>query len=126
MEGLPPPYGGNYVRTVRCGGGVTGGGGVLRKRRSSAFPIKEDAGYIGYLSDDEGKQTVDEEGKEKGDTLSVVSRRRQELLGSDISFSSCLAILVTVGCLLMLFLFAASPWGVPPPRGVRPPADMRR
>lgn len=89
-------------------------GSVLRRRRSSSFPIKDDAGYIGYLSDD------DEDMPRKVDSLSMVNRCRQELLGSDISFSSCLAIFVTVGCLLMLFLFAASPWGVPPPRWVRP------
>jgi hypothetical protein len=81
------------------------------KRSSSSFPIKDDAGYIGYLSDDEsggGDRHCD----------STVARRRRELLGSnaDVSFSGCLFMMITVCGLLMLFLFAVSPWGVPPPR----------
>jgi hypothetical protein len=48
--------------------------------------------------------------------MQVLHRRRQELLGSDMSFSSCLMLFVTVCGLLLLFLFAASPWGIPPPR----------
>ena len=134
MEGLPPPYGGSYARLtsgVVSGGvpppyggskrvpasedmvsGVEGGGEELmrRRRRSSSFPIKDDAGYIGYLSDDESG------GGDRDST--VVSRRRRELLGSDadVSFSNCMLMMITVGGLLMLFLFAVSPWGVPPPR----------
>ena len=84
---------------------------------SSSFPIRDNAGYIGYLSSDDERSSPSFGGHDVDDTLSIVSRRRQELIGSDISFSSCLAIFVTVGGLLMLFLFAASPWGVPPPRG---------
>ena len=103
MEGLPPPYGGSYARLT---------GGVVRRSRSqSSFPIKDDAGYIGYLSADESGGG--------GDRYStVVSRRRRELLGSDadVSFSNCMLMMITVGGLLMLFLFAVSPWGVPPPR----------
>ena len=92
---------------------MSGGGGgplqVMRRRnRSSSFPLKDDAGYIGYLSDDEGEGD--------GTMMSVVERRRRELLGSDISFSNCLLLMITVGGLLMLFMFAVSPWGVPPPR----------
>jgi hypothetical protein len=50
----------------------------------------------------------------------VVAQRRRELLGShsDISFSECLFMMITVCGLLMVFLFAVSPWGVPPPRRV--------
>jgi hypothetical protein len=100
------------------GEGVTGGAGagplrVMRRcRSSSSFPLKDDAGYIGYLSDDE---SVRENGDD-GDVMRVVHRRRRELLGSDISFSNCLLLMITVGGLLMLFMFAVSPWGVPPPR----------
>jgi hypothetical protein len=47
-----------------------------------------------------------------------VARRRRELLGSDsdVSFSSCMMMIVTICGLLLLFLFAVSSWGVPPPR----------
>jgi hypothetical protein len=78
-------------------------------RRRSSFPIKDDAGYIGYLTDDE---------HEVVSGGSTVVRRRRELLGSDadVSFSNCMLMMITVCGLLMLFLFAVSPWGVPPPR----------
>jgi hypothetical protein len=78
----------------------------MRRRRSS-FPLKDDAGYIGYLSDDES-----------GVPGSTMVSRRRELLGSDadVSFSNCMMLMITVCGLLMLFLFAVSPWGVPPPR----------
>ena len=132
MEGLPPRYGGSYAR-LAGGGGVGNGsvpppidgsyarlsGGVgeddwgMRRRSSSqsSFPIKDDAGYIGYLSDDEADIVV-------SGGASTVARRRRELLGSDadVSFSGCLFMMITVCGLLMLFLFAVSPWGVPPPR----------
>jgi hypothetical protein len=118
-KGVPPPNGGNYVRLVEGGGDVGGdvGGGHgsglrMRRIRSSCFPLKDDAGYIGYLSDDESGGS----GDEGGGVMSVVDRRRRELIGSDISFSSCMFMMITVGGLLMLFLFAVSPWGVPPPR----------
>ena len=134
--GGPPPNGGNYVRLVGDGGSVVGGrggvgdggGGVVggrggvgdgrgavRIRRSSSsssssFPIKDDAGYIGYLSDDES-------GGDASDVMmKVLSRRRRELMGSDMSFSGCMFMMIAACGLLMLFLFAASPWGVPPPR----------
>jgi len=101
-QGVPPPNGGG------------GGGGALRMRkRSSSFPLKDDAGYIGYLTDDDESGSGDEG---EGDVMSVVDRRRRELMGSDISFSGCMFMMITVCGLLMLFLFAASPWGVPPPR----------
>ena len=139
MRGVPPPYGGSGTRLAGGGGGgpspydgsyarlagrqadMLGYGGKLvvgeedsgmRRRPSSqsSFPIKDDAGYIGYLSDDESG------GGDRDST--VVSRRRRELLGSDadVSFSNCMLMMITVGGLLMLFLFAVSPWGVPPPR----------
>jgi hypothetical protein len=120
-KGVPPPCDGNYVRLVEGGGGGgVGGGGALRMRkRSSSFPLKDDAGYIGYLTDDDddGENGSSRSGDEgEGDVRSVVDRRRRELMGSDISFSGCMFMMITVCGLLMLFLFAASPWGVPPPR----------
>ena len=130
-QGVPPPRDGNYVRLVGSGEGVPpprdgyergelvggggGGGGALRmiRRRSSSFPLKEDAGYIGYLTDDD--ESVGGSGDE-GEGVSIVERRRRELIGSDISFSGCMLMMITVCGLLMLFIFAASPWGIPPPR----------
>ena len=100
-QGVPPPNGG-------CGGSA-----LRMRNRSSSFPLKDDAGYIGYLTDDDESGSGDEG---EGDVRSVVDRRRRELMGSDISFSSCMFMMITVCGLLMLFLFAASPWGVPPPR----------
>ena len=132
--GVPPPRDGNYVRLVGGGGGGAGGGGGgggsgalrMNRRRSLSsllFPIKDDAGYIGYLSDDDesgggggGGGSGDEGEGGRGMMMSVVDRRRHELVGSDISFSGCLFMMITVGGLLMLFIFAVSPWGVPPPR----------
>ena len=120
--GVPPPRDGNYVRLVGGGGGLGGGGGALRmnRRRSSSsllFPIKDDAGYIGYLTYDESVGGSGDEGEGgRGMMMSVVDRRRRELVGSDLSFSGCMLMMITVGGLLMLFMFAVSPWGVPPPR----------
>lgn len=99
----------------------SGGGGGHMKRSSSvslsSFPLKDDAGYIGYLTDD------DESGSgsghdEEGFVMNVVRSRRRELLrtDADVSFSGCLFIMITAVGLLFLFLFAVSPWGVPPPR----------
>ena len=138
LGGVPPRDGGSYARLAggvgsvgvppRDGGfkrvpasedvvssGVGYGGGCcgeLMKRSSSSFPIKDDAGYIGYLTDDEEDIVVSD------GASTVVARRRRELLGSnaDVSFSGCLFMMITVCGLLMLFLFAVSPWGVPPPR----------
>jgi hypothetical protein len=84
-----------------------------KRNRSSSFPLKDDAGYIGYLTDDDESGSS---GSGEGDVRSVVDRRRRELMGSDISFSGCMFMMITVCGLLMLFIFAASPWGVPPPR----------
>lgn len=99
----------------RDGGG--GGALTLMRKRMSSFPLKEDAGYIGYLTDDESGS-----GDEGNNVMKIVERRRRELIGSDadVSFSTCMFMMITAGGLLMLFLFAASPWGVPPPMGVRP------
>ena len=115
-QGVPPPRDG-YERGELVGGGG-GGGGALRmiRRRSSSFPLKDDAGYIGYLSDDESAGGSGDEGEGGGGVMSIVDRRRRELIGSDISFSGCMLMMITVCGLLMLFIFAASPWGIPPPR----------
>ena len=101
-----------YARLAGGGDGqLAGGAGIIRRR--SSFPLKGDAGYIGYLTDDEEDTVVG-----GGGASTVVARRRRELLGSDadVSFSGCLFMMITVCGLLMLFLFAVSPWGVPPPR----------
>jgi len=105
LVGGPPPRDGGALRMIR--------------RRSSPFPLKDDAGYIGYLSDDESVGGSGDEGE--GGVMSIVDRRRRELIGSDISFSGCMLMMITVCGLLMLFLFAASPWGIPPPRRLGAP-----
>lgn len=107
-QGVPPPNGGKGLPSPNDGGLQ-----LMRRSRSSSFPLKDDAEYIGYLSDDE---SVGGSGDEGGGVMSIVERRRCELLGSDISFSGCLLLMITVGGLLLLFMFAVSPWGVPPPR----------
>jgi hypothetical protein len=99
-QGVPPPNGGVALQ-------------LNKRKRSSSFPLKDDAGYIGYLTDDDKSGSGDEG---EGDVRSVVDRRRRELIGSDISFSACMFMMITACGLLMLFLFAVSPWGVPPPR----------
>ena len=127
---------------------------MLRLRRST-FPLKDDAGYIGYLSDDEDEagpagpagrnvrssgggsiQTTKNtptydggggwgvgdgggvdggvDGGGGGGADDLISIRRRELMGSDISFTETLTIMVIAG-FIMLFILAASPWGVPPP-----------
>ena len=127
LPGVPSPNGGILFRERRTIRSVGAGGGgalrMLRNRRSSSFPIKDDAGYIGYLSDyddkfgSSGSSGSSESGGDASDVMmKVLNRRRRELMGSDISFSDCMFMMVAVGGLLLLFLFAASPWGVPPPR----------
>ena len=109
--------GGEVGRLAGGGEGqLAGGAGIIHRRSSSSFPLKGDAGYIGYLTDDEEDTVVS--GGGGGGASTVVARRRRELLGSDadMSFSNCLFMMITVCGLLMLFLFAVSPWGVPPPR----------
>ena len=98
---------------------IMSGGGRMRHSSSSSsplssFPLKDDAGYIGYITDDESG-SGDEEGRH---VMNIMRRRRHELLrtDADISFSGCLFMMITAVGLLFLFLFAVSPWGVPPPR----------
>lgn len=79
----------------------------VTRRRS--FPLKDDAGYIGYLTDGEDADA-------DADSDAEIRRRRRELVGSDVSFSNCMLMMITVCGLIMLFLFAVSPWGIPPPR----------
>jgi len=75
---------------------------MIRSRRSSSssssFPIKDDAGYIGYLSDHESGS---ESGGDASDVMmKVLNRRRRELMGSDMSFSGCLFLVVIVALLI--------------------------
>ena len=101
----------------RAGGGA-GGGAPLQfmKRSRSSFPLKDDAGYIGYLTDDDESSGSSGDEGNTSNIMCMVRRRRRELIGHDLSFSGCLFLMTTVGCLLLLFMFAVSPWGVPPPR----------
>jgi hypothetical protein len=100
---------------------IMSGGGRMRHSSSSSsppppsFPLKDDAGYIGYITDDESGSGDEGEG---GGVMNIMRRRRHELLrtDADISFSGCLFMMITAVGLLFLFLFAVSPWGVPPPR----------
>ena len=120
MEPLGVPQGGPPPRDGYERGELVGGGALrMIRRRSSSFPLKDDAGYIGYLSDDESAGGSGDEGE--GGVMSIVDRRRRELIGSDVSFSSCMLMMITVCGLLMLFIFAASPWGIPPPRRLGAP-----
>jgi hypothetical protein len=98
--GVPPPHDG--VRLAVLGRGALGvppphDGYKRHLMRSSSFPLKDDAGYIGYLSDDD-------------DIMSVVHRRRRELLGPDISFTMCCLLMVMV---LMVVVMVV--WGFRPP-----------
>ena len=97
--GVPPPNGGYGVR-VR-------GDGALRmmRKRSYSFPIKDDAGYIGYLSDDDESGGSGDEG-----IMGMVRRQRRELLGidGDISFSMCCLLVVIV--LMMSVAVAVAVW----------------
>lgn len=112
MRGVSPPYDGRRLAGEDVVS-VEGGDGVVRRRSLSPVPLKDDAGYnVGYLTDDEDDAG---HGNNHG-SAAVISRRRRELLGSDLSFTGCLFMFVGVTCLLMLFLFAVSPWGIPPPR----------
>jgi hypothetical protein len=92
--GVPPPNGGYGV-------GVRGDGSLRMMRTwSSSFPIKDDAGYIGYLSDDDTGSGGGSGGDEGiiSSTRNMVRRRRHELLGidGDISFSMCCLLVVIV------------------------------
>lgn len=78
--GFMEPLGGGYVSDGE-------------RRRSRSFPIQDDAGYIGYLSDDES-----DSGGQGIMSMMMVTRRRRELLGidGDISFSMCCLLVVMV------------------------------
>ena len=119
--GVPPPNGANYVRLVEGvppgvpppngGYGVrVRGDGALRmmRKRPSSFPFNDDAGYIGYLSDDDTGSGGGSGDEGISRSMSMVSRRRRELLGidGDISFSTCCLLVVMV---MMMALVAV--WG---------------
>ena len=124
--GVPPPHDGyergEFVVSGGAGGRAGGGAGggaplqVMKRTRSSFFPLKDDAGYIGYLTDDDESSGSSGDEGNTSNIMCMVRRRRRELIGHDLSFSGCLFLMTTVGCLLLLFMFAVSPWGVPPPR----------
>jgi hypothetical protein len=80
----------------------------MRRRRSSSFPLKDDAGYIGYLTDEGGS------GGSGDDIMSVVHRRRRELLGPDISFTMCCLLMVVVMVMVMVIMWGFR-WGFRPP-----------
>ena len=119
--GVPPPRDGNYVRLVEGGGPSPRDGGAIRNRlmrnRTSSFPLKEDAGYIGYLTDDDDND--DERGGGSGsggdDIISVVHRRRRELLGPDISFTMCCLLMVMVLMVMVMMVWGGFRWGFRPP-----------
>jgi len=107
--GVPPPHDGYR------GGGV-GGGGPLQmiKGMSSSFPLKDDAGYIGYLTDDDDddeRSGGSGSGSGGDDIMSVVRRRRRELLGPDISFTMCCLLMVMVMMVVVMMVV----WGYRPP-----------
>jgi hypothetical protein len=68
------------------------------------------------LTDDESDSGVSGGDEDNSNIIRMVRRRRRELIGNDISFSGCLFLMIIVCGLLLLFMFAVSPWGVPPPR----------
>jgi hypothetical protein len=114
--GVPPPHDGGA--SGGAGGGAGGGLRIRNSLSSSRSYFQDDAGYIGYLTDDDessGSGSGNDEGNHNN-IMRMVRRRRRELIGHDISFSNCMLLMTTVGCLLLLFMFAVSPWGVPPPR----------
>ena len=92
--GVPPPRDG-YKRHLM---------------RSSSFPLKDDAGYIGYLSDDGGS----DDGGDDNDIMSVVQRRRRHLLGPDISFTMCCLLMVMVMMVVVMVVWGFR-WGFRPP-----------
>ncbi len=126
--GVPPPHDGGAGGGAGggasggagggAGGGASGGLRIRNSLSSSRSYFQDDAGYIGYLTDDDessGSGSGNDEGNHNN-IMRMVRRRRRELIGHDISFSNCMLLMTTVGCLLLLFMFAVSPWGVPPPR----------
>jgi hypothetical protein len=69
------------------GGGRSGGGGGGGGQ--SSFPIKDDAGYIGYLTDSDSDNRVDALSR-------IVRDRRRVLLGSDCDFMMTFVVMVIV------------------------------
>ena len=125
MEGVPPPNGGNYVRLVEgvprgvpphnggYGVGVRGDGALrMMRKRSSSFPIKDDAGYIGYLSDDDESGSGSGSGSGDEGIMGMVRRQRRELLGidGDISFSMCCLLVVIVLMMSVAVAVAVAVW----------------
>ena len=101
--GGPPPNGGYGV-------GVRGDGALrMMRKMSSSFPFKDAAGYIGYLSDDDESGGSGDEG-----IMSMVSRRRHELLGidGDISFSMCCLLVVIVLMMALVVVWWGGSCGV--------------
>jgi hypothetical protein len=96
--GVPPPHDG-YERPLRM---------------SSSFPLKDDAGYIGYLTDDDERSG----GSGGDDIMSVVRRRRRELLGPDISFTMCCLLVLMVMMVMMVMVWGGFRWGFRPPATV--------
>ena len=76
----------------------------MMRKSPSSFPFNDDAGYIGYLSDDDGSGGSGDEG-----LMTMVTRRRRELLGidGDISFSACCLLVVIVLMTAMVVVW----WG---------------
>jgi hypothetical protein len=85
---------------------------VAGRRGGGRLAFKDDASYIGYLTDDESGSGSDSDG---GSSMEMVYRRRRdELLGNnggfDLSFSVCLFVIVALVVLV---------WG-----GLRPPTAL--
>jgi hypothetical protein len=89
-------------------------------RMSSSFPLKDDAGYIGYLTDDDDERGGSGGGSGGDDIISVVHRRRRELLGPDISFTMCclLMMMVMMVMAMMVMVWWGFRWGFRPPATV--------
>ena len=82
---------------------------VTAGRGRGRLAFKDDASYIGYLTDDESGSGSDSSGDSY--TEMVYRRRRDELLGNnsgfDVSFSVCLFVIVALVGLVW--------WGLRPP-----------
>ena len=89
MLRIPPPNGGD--------GGVDGG-------VDGETPTYDGGGGWGVGARGGVNEVADD----------LISMRRRELMGSDVTFTGTL--IVILGCVL-LFVLAVSPWGVPPPNG---------
>jgi hypothetical protein len=85
---------------------------LLRKKYAS-FPIKRDAGYIGYLTDSESEGGEGVEGGEGGEggggvLLGMVRDNRRVLLGSDCDFTMTLFVMVVVVIVMVVFMASVS------------------